>query len=80
MFRCMVLPSIHNGEPNGTEVWVSTSMTDEGSCWWEGWWTPKTAEQWWATPKQEWRLIGHKRHDETLWPYVHMQHMIGIIL
>ena len=59
---------------------AALSMTDEGSCWWEGWWTPKTAEQWWATPKQEWRLIGHKRRDETLWPYVHMQHMIGIIL
>ena len=38
----------------------------EGSKpWWQGWHSPKSAENWWQTPQESWILIGyHKADDE----------------
>ena len=52
----------------GCEVWSTDALTDDSPAWWEGWWTPMPANQWWKTQPGQWRLLGHslRTSDQVL--------------
>ena len=43
----------------GCQAWCNKSLED-GITYWEGWHSPKVADQWWQTPPDAWTLIGYQ--------------------
>lgn len=42
----------------GCQAWCNKSLED-GITYWEGWHSPKVADEWWRTPPDAWTLIGY---------------------
>ena len=42
----------------GCQAWCKKTLED-GITYWEGWHSPKVADEWWQTPPDAWTLIGY---------------------